>query len=254
MLVALTREVSPAIARCELTHLTRTPIDVAVARRQHAEYERCLSALGCVVTSIDAGDEMPDSVFIEDTAVVLEEMALVTRPGAVSRRAEVSAVAEMLRMYRRVTSIEPPGTMDGGDVLVVNRRVFVGLSTRTNAAGAEQLSRIAMPFGYAVETITVRECLHLKSAVTAIGDDAVLLDPRWVDAERFAAFEVVEIDPAEPGAANALRVGETLVFPPAFPRTRARLEGRGYTVCGVDVSELAKAEGAVTCCSLVFRA
>ena len=253
-LVAVTREISPAIVRCELTHLARAPIDVALARRQHAEYEQRLSALGCVVNRLDAGEEMPDSVFIEDTAVVLDEVAIVTRPGAESRRGEISAVSQVLRAYRSVIGIEPPGTMDGGDVLVAGRRVFVGLSTRTNAAAADQLARILSPFGYSVETITVRECLHLKSAVTAVDDDVVLLNRRWVDAERFTAFDVIDVDPAEPAAANALPVGGALIFPTGFPRTRERLERRDYRVCGVDVSELAKAEGAVTCCSLVFRA
>jgi dimethylargininase len=253
MLMALTREISPAIVHCELTHLRRAPIDVALARLQHADYERCLSMLGCAVTRLDAGDEMPDSVFIEDTAVVLDELAVVTRPGAESRRGETPGVARALRPYRAQVEIEPPGTLDGGDVLVAGRRVFVGLSTRTNADAAGQMTRALAPFGYSVDTIPVRQCLHLKSAVTALANDAVLLNPDWVEAGRFREFQIVEVDPREPSAANALRVGGAIVFPAAFPRTRERIEERGYTLHAIDTSELAKAEGGVTCCSVIFR-
>jgi dimethylargininase len=254
MLTALTREISASIVNCELTHLARAPIDVAIARWQHDEYERCLSALGCVVTRLEADDSMADSVFIEDTAVVVDELAIVMRPGAESRRSETAAVAKALGRHRRVVEIAAPGTIDGGDVLVAGRHVFIGISTRTNQSAADQMEHILAPLGYSVETITVRECLHLKSAVTALGDDVLLLNPEWVDAGRFAGFEVVAVDRSEPSAANAVRVGSAVVFPSAFPLTRQRIERRGYGVFSVDAGELAKAEGAVTCCSIIFPA
>ncbi len=252
-LVALTRDVSPTIAQCELTHLVRTPIDPAVARTQHAAYERLLRTLGCDVRRGAPAPDHPDAVFIEDTAVVVDELAVVTRPGAASRRPETAAVESALGALRPLARIAAPGTLDGGDVLVVGRRVFVGRTGRTNDAGIAQLRVLLAPFGYDVRGVDVTGCLHLKSAVTAVDDATVLLNPVWVGAEPFAGLRVVEVDAAEPMGANVMRVGGQLVHGASYPRTRARLTQLGFTVHAVDVSELAKAEGAVTCCSLLVQ-
>jgi dimethylargininase len=250
---ALTRAVSPAMNSCELTHLSRVAIDVALAETQHAAYERALGALGCVVDRIAADSTMPDSVFIEDTAVVLDEIGVLMRPGASSRQPEVDGVREALRAYRMLATIEAPGTMDGGDVLVIGRSVFVGASGRTNAEGIGQFRRHLAPFGYSVTPVLVTGCLHLKSAVTALAEGHVLINPEWLDASLFNQYEQIAVDRAEPHAANVVRVGSTLLYPDAFARTAERLTRAGFEVTTVDVSELAKAEGAVTCCSLVFR-
>jgi dimethylargininase len=254
MMVALVREVSAAIDRCELTHLSREPIDLLLARAQHESYGRRLAEAGCRVECLAAGADMPDSVFIEDIAVVLDEIAVIARPGAASRRSETSGVAEALRRYRPLHPIESPGTLDGGDVLRVGRYVFVGRSRRTNQAGIDQLCRLLTPYGYDVVPVDVRACLHLKSAVTAVGADLLLINRTWLPAEPFSGFDAVEVHPGEPAAANALRVGDRIVYPSAFPRTLERLERRGLSVRTVDASEVAKAEGAVTCCSLIFSA
>jgi dimethylargininase len=248
---AITREVSSGIAQCELTHVTREPIDVDRARRQHDAYEDCLKDAGYSVTRLAAGAEMPDSVFVEDIAVVFDELAIVTRPGAASRRAETTGVADALRPLRPLHAIEPPGTIDGGDVLTVGRRVFIGESRRTNAEAIAQIGAILAPYGYTVVGVAVRGCLHLKSAVTAIADDTLLINRDWAPSEPFRPFGLVDVDPAEPMGANALRLHDRVIYPATFPRTRARLEGRGIRVVDVDVSEIAKAEGAVTCCSLI---
>ena len=254
MLTAVTRRVSPAIVRCELTHLERRAIDVERAEGQHRAYEALLAGLGCTVHSLPAEPDLPDSVFVEDAAVVLPELAVITRPGAPSRRPETAGVAAALAPYRTLARIEPPGTLDGGDVLAAGRRVFVGRSTRSDAEGVAQLRRLLEPHGYTVESVEVRGCLHLKSAVTQVASDAMLVNPAWVDTAAFGAWRLVEVDTAEPFAANALLVAGRAVYPEAFPRTRARLAAAGVEVAAVDVSELAKAEGAVTCCSLVFEA
>jgi dimethylargininase len=251
-LVALTRDMTTAIVQCELTFLPRTPIDLELARRQHAAYERCLVALGCDLRRLSAAPEMADSVFIEDTALVLDEVAIVMRPGADSRRAETMAVAEALAPYRTVHSIAAPATIDGGDVLVAGRRIFVGLSSRTTPEAAAELRCIVAPFGYSVHEMAVDGCLHLKSAVTALSDDVLLVNRAWVDAARFDGFALVDVDPAEPSAANALRVGAAIVLPSEFPRTRDAIATRGFDVHTVGAGELAKAEGGVTCCSLIF--
>lgn len=250
---AIVAEVSPSIGRCELTHLRREPIDVERARAQHRAYEECLRELGCRVERLPAADELPDSVFVEDAAVVFPELAVLCRPGAASRRPEVPRVERALGVHRRLVRIDEPGTMDGGDVLVLGRDVFVGLSGRTNRDGAAQLRSLLAPHGYRVRAVEVDGCLHLKSAATAIGPRAVLVQPEWVDAGAFTGFDRVEVHPAEPFAANALVVGGTAIYADAHPRTRRRLEDRGVPVRGLDVSELARAEGAVTCCSLVFE-
>ena len=254
MLIAVTREISPSIQNCELTHLQREPIDLDRARAQHRQYEQCLSDLGCKIVSLPAEPELPDSVFVEDTAIVLDELAVITRPGAVSRRPETASVAAALAPWRPLFHLGPPGTLDGGDVLVAGRRVFVGRSLRSDEAGYGQLRDLLAPRGYTVVPVPVRGCLHLKSAVTAVAADRLLVNPAWVDGSVFAGLGTVDVDPAEPHAANALRIGDSIVFPAAFERTRRRLEGAGIGVVTVDISELARAEGAVTCCSLVFEA
>lgn len=253
MWIAIAREVSPALGDCELSYVERAAIDVARAGAQHREYRRALAALGCRVLTLPGEAALPDSVFVEDAAIVLDEVAVLTRPGAASRRGEVDSIADALRGYRPLLAIEAPGTLDGGDVLRLGRTLYVGESARSNAAGIAQLRELLAGYGYAVQGVPTHGCLHLKSAVTQLDDGTVLLQPAWVAREHFAGFRVIEVDPAEPHAANVLRVGSALLMPASFPRTRQRLLDTGFDVTAVDVSELQKAEGAVTCCSLVFR-
>ena len=252
--MALTREVSPAFQSCQLTHLPRVPIDLDRAREQHAAYEWALVEEGCTVRRLDSGPNMPDAVFIEDIAVVLEEGAVICRPGAEARRAETPGVVEALvRHGRPLQQIQAPGTLDGGDLLVVGREVFVGASARTNRAAIDQLSGMLAAVGYTVRAVPVRGCLHLKSAVTTVAPDTLLINREWVPADAFRGQSLLDVDPQEPHAANALTIGEVVIYPASFPRTRERLERRGLRLRPVDVDELQKAEGAVTCCSLLFE-
>jgi dimethylargininase len=253
MLIALTRAVSPSIVDCELTHLERETIDYADAAAEHAEYERRLAELGAIVRRLPAAPSLPDAVFVEDTAVVVDELAVITRPGAESRRPETATVAPQLAEYRRCVAIEPPGTLDGGDVLIVDREVYVGRSTRTNDAGVEQLRRALEPLGYRVTPVPVTRCLHLKSAVSRVAGRTLLLNPDWIAPEAFPGYAQVSVDPAEPGAANALALGGALLHPAHYARTRARLAAAGLTVIPVSMTEMAKAEAGMTCCSIVFE-
>jgi dimethylargininase len=196
---------------------------------------------------------LPDSVFIEDTAVVVDELAVMSRPGAESRRPEVAGVADVLRRYRPLAAITSPGTLDGGDVKRVGRVLYVGQSGRTNDEGIGQLRSHLAPLGYEVRAVRPTGCLHLKTAVTAVSDHAVLLNPEWISPAFFDGLDVIAIDPMEPFAANVVRVGNAVLTASAFSRTRRILEGRGIEVHVVDVSELAKAEGAVTCCSILLE-
>ncbi len=249
--IAFTRDVSDAIVRCELTHLAREPIDLARARAQHRAYEARLAALGCEVRRLPDAPALADAVFVEDTVVVVDEVAVLARPGAASRRPEVASMAEALAPLRRTVRVEAPGTIEGGDVLRVGRTVFVGRSSRTNDAGFAALEAAVGPFGYDVRQVAVDGCLHLKSAVTAVGERLLLVNRAWIDTAALAGFDLVDVDPSEPFAANALPVGGAVIHGAAFPRTRARLVSRGVAVEPVDLSELAKAEGAVTCCSVI---
>lgn len=259
MYLAITREVSPAFASCELTHLERQPIDVQRAEHQHHAYEDALRALGCEVVSLPAEAALPDSVFVEDTAVIVDEAAILTRPGADSRKPETASIARALEKYRPLYAIQAPGTLDGGDVLRLGKRIYVGLTTRSNPAAIEQMNAFLGPYGYTAVGVPITGCLHLKSAVTQVAGASahsagtLLVNPAWIDVSLFGGWKLIEVDPSEPSAANALLIGETIIYPANYPLTRSRLEAQGIPLKAVDISEMIKAEGAVTCCSLVFQ-
>jgi dimethylargininase len=251
--VAITRAVSPSFAACELTYQARVPIDVARAAAEHAAYEDALRALGASVVRAAPAPELPDAVFVEDTAVVLDEIAILARPGAPVRRAEVASVSEVLGRYRPLATMASPATLDGGDVLRAGRALFVGISSRTGREAVEQLARLLRPWDYRVVGVAVTECLHLKSAVTEVADGLLLANPRWVRAADFAPLEVLPVSEEEPGAANALKLGGAVVFPEHYPLTARRLTEAGIRVLPVPNREIAKAEGGVTCCSLIVE-
>lgn len=252
MRVAITRPVSRSINACELTHVARTPIDLEAARRQHAAYEQALDSLGVRVVRAPELPEHPDAVFVEDTAIVLDELAVLTRPGAPSRRPEVDAMAGELAHFRRTVRIEAPATLDGGDVLRLGRTLYAGRTARTSTAGIDALRALVAPYGYDVVAVDVEGALHLKTAVTQVSPDWILVNPAWVDPGVFGGYDALTVDPDEPFAANAVLVNGALVHSSAFPRTQAMLRAHGLHVVAVDASELAKAEGGVTCCSLLF--
>jgi dimethylargininase len=233
--------------------LQREPIDYARAVAEHEQYEAALRELGCKVERLPDAPDLPDSVFVEDAVVVFDDVAVVARPGAASRRPEVDAMAAALAPHRPLAFIETPGTLDGGDVLITPGRVFVGISGRTNEEGVRQLRAIVAPRGFEVIAVPVTGCLHLKSAVTLASLPGLLvINPDWVDAARFTNFVLIEVDPSEPAAANVLRVGARVICAAEHPKTRARLEAAGLQPLPVPAGELAKAEGGVTCCSVIL--
>jgi dimethylargininase len=252
MLTAITRAVSPAITRCELTFLKREPIDYPRAVEQHRRYEACLAELGAHVISLPAEPDYPDSMFVEDPALVLDEIAIVNPMGVESRRGECDSLARLLEQYRPLAWLREPATLEGGDVLRMGRRVFVGISPRTNAAGIEQLTDILRPFGYTVDSVELRGCMHLKSGCSALADDTILVNRKWIDTSKFDGFELVDVAACEPHAANVLRVGGTVIMAECFPETRRIAERRGYRVRSLDISELQKAESGLTCSCLLF--
>ena len=254
MKIAITREVSREIVHCELTHLVRNPIDIERARAQHAQYESALKSLGLAVLSLPEEPTLGDSVFVEDTALVLDECAIITRPGADSRKPETESIAKILAPYRKLFFIDPPARVDGGDILRVGKNIYVGLSTRSDTNAIEQMQEFLEPYGYQVHGVTVTGCLHLKSAVTQVNEKILLINSAWVDRKNFPGMEFIEIESSEPYAANVVMIGDTIIYPTNFPKTRKKLEDAGIKMVTVDADELAKAEGAVTCCSLIFEA
>jgi dimethylargininase len=253
-LKALTRAPGASLAACALTYVSRQPIDVARALAQHADYEALLRALGLQVERLADAPYMPDGVFVEDTAIVVDEIAVMTSMAVPERRGESATVAAALAKYRQLAFLQPTATIDGGDVLRIGHDIFIGLSTRTNADAIDQATRLLAPFGYRVHPVAVSGCLHLKTGCSHPGGDAVLINPAWIDAGPFAGFEHIEVDADEPFAANALAVNGVVILPSACPRTAERLASRGAVVRTIDISELAKAEAGLTCMSIIFTA
>jgi dimethylargininase len=253
MLTAITRAVSPAIVNCELTFVERKPIDLTRAREQHRAYQQLLEKLGARVISLPAESALPDAMFVEDPAIALDELAVILPLGTDSRRPEAESLAKALAPFRKLAYITAPATIEGGDVLRIGRKLFVGLTTRSNDEGLRQLTAILAPHRYQVVGVSVTGCLHLKSAVTFLGQNTLLANRAWFDATPFAAYDWVEVAPGEPHAANALALGGTIIFPASFPQTRARIEAAGFHVTTLDISELQKAESGLTCSSLLFQ-
>ena len=252
MRLAITRAVSPSLANCELTYVQREPIDYPRAVAQHRAYADLLRQLGLTVVELAADPALPDCCFVEDIAVVLDEVAVLTRPGAPSRRGETAAVASALQAYRPLVHLEAPARIDGGDVLVLGKRILVGLSNRTDAAGLRAFDEAVRPHGYTVEPVAMQGCLHLKTAVTAAAPGLLLVNPEWIEAAPLRGLDQVTVDAAEPWAANVVSVAGSVIAAAGFPRTADRLRARGLDVRTVDVSEFQKAEGGVTCKSLLL--
>jgi dimethylargininase len=273
MLIAITRQVSPSINRCELTYHAKEPIDIANAIAQHEAYEECLRSLGLRVVSLAAEPGLPDAVFVEDAAIVVDEVAVIPVMGAASRRPETESLARALSAYRPMNFMQPPATLDGGDVMRIGRRIFVGASSRTNAEGISQLRATLAPLDYDVTAVDVRQCLHLKSGCSYVGRDLILVNRELVDVKQLAGFDLIDVPRSEPGAANVLliedandgakeavvndvsetSVKDVVIVPSSFPQTVALLEARGFNVKPIDVSEFQKAEGGVTCKSIIFN-
>lgn len=254
MIIAITRPPTEALTRCELTHLVREPIDVARALEQHRAYEAVLAECGARVVSLPPEPDLPDAVFVEDTAVVLDDVAVIARLGAESRRAETERVARALADYRPLERIDEPATLDGGDVVRMGDLLLVGASTRTNPDGVRQLGAIARRHGYQTRPVPLSECLHLKSACTHVGGGRLLVSPGWLDEDAVADLTLIRVPSEEPHGANTLLVGDVVVMAEGAPRTRELLEGHGIQVRTVDLSELQKAEAGGSCMAIILEA
>jgi dimethylargininase len=246
----LVRAPSSRLAEGIVTHISRTPVDVGLAVAQHAAYAGALAASGWTVTQVPPADDCPDSVFVEDAVVVCGDLAVLTRPGAPARRAEVAGAAQAVRsLGLRTANIEEPGTLDGGDVLQAGHTVYVGRGGRTNGEGIRQLRGILAPLGRTVTAVPLRSVLHLKSAVTALPDGTFLLLPDLVPAELFPAVRPVQ---EEAGCHVVPLGGDRVLIAASAPRTAELLADLGFTPVVVDISEFEKLEGCVTCLSVLL--
>lgn len=248
----LVRPPSPALADGELTHLERVPVDAALAATQWARYVDVFRDLGWSVRELPAADTHPDGVFVEDTVVVFDDLVVLTRPGALSRRGEIQSMRPVAEATgREVAEITEPGTLEGGDILKVGRTVYVGRTLRTDAEGAAQLRALLEPRGWDVVEVPVTKALHLKSAVTALPDGTVIGYPPLVDDP--ALFESFLPVPEAEGTAVVVLDQDTVLLSEGAPGTAALLRERGLTVRTTPVSEFEKLEGCVTCLSVRVR-
>ena len=252
-MIAITHVPSPKMEQCERTYVAWTPIDHRRAARQHEEYCRMLRACGADVVTLDINLDLPDCAFVEDTAIVLDEVAVLASMGAESRCAEPAGIELELRKYREIHRIQTPATIEGGDVLCVGRKLLVGLSSRTNRAGVNALEAVVRRYGYEIVLVPVRHCLHLKTACSALPDQSLLINPAWFDVRSLRGFELVPVPEAEPWAANVALVGNAVCIAANHEETGCVIRERGFEVNTIDLSEFAKAEGGVTCLSILLR-
>lgn len=253
MLTAITRAVSSAFANCELSFIDRKPIDMEKARAQHHGYEKLLEKLGARVISLPEEKELPDAMFVEDPAIVLDEVAIICPLGTETRRKEAPSLAAALEKFRKLVYVKLPGMLEGGDVLRIGKKLFVGLTQRSNPEGIRQLAVIGAAYGYDLTAVPVTGCLHLKSAVTYLGKNTLLGNRGWFDWERLEGFEWIDVHPEEPHAGNALAMKDAVIFPASFPRTAALLKEKDFHLELLDIAELQKAESGLTCSSLIFE-
>ena len=252
MFYAITHLPSPQLQNCELTFLQSEPIDMLKVTAQHTAYCAMLERCGATVVVLDENQDCPDSVFVEDPVIVFDEIAVLTSMGVASRRKESEAMARVFAKYRTVKRIELPAKIEGGDVLKVGKKIFVGLSPRTNKEGIQALESIIKPYGYSVIPVNVTGCLHLKTGCTALDDKTVLINAAWVDANAFEGFTQIAVPEDEPFGANVLKMGDVLCMNEAFPKSIALVKSLGYNVDSCDITEFVKAEAGLTCMSVPF--
>ena len=251
-MIAITHVPSPKMEECQRSFVAPSRIDFELALRQHEQYCHMLGKCGAEVRTLRVNLRLPDCAFVEDTAIVLDEVAVLSSMGTEARRAEPAGIAPELRRFREVHPIKLPATIEGGDVLRVGGVLFVGLSSRTNQAGVAALEDIVCRYGYRVVPVPVHGCLHLKTACAALDDTKLLVNPAWVDTAALGGCELVRVAEEEPWGANVVRVGSRICVSANHPRTAATILAAGFDVQTVDVSEFAKAEGGVTCLSILF--
>lgn len=250
---AIVRAIPNSFSHAITHNVPTAPINVELAKKQHRQYVDTLRSLGLTIVELPAQEQLPDSCFVEDTAVFLDKVALITMPGALSRRAETQSVREVLSGYATsVTEMTLPATLDGGDCMRVGPRIYVGLSARTNQDGITLLKNTFAPLGFQVISVPLTDILHLKCVVSPLGSNRILLAEGTVAPRCFEPNEIVFAPKEEQYAANCISIGNDVIMPAGFPITQRRLQWEGYKVHALDMSEIRKADGSMTCSSILF--
>lgn len=250
--IAIVRDVPDSFQKCLTSFHTKVQIDVALAKHQHQQYCNTLSSLGLKLIRIEADDTLPDCCFTEDTAIVVDDFAVITIPGAPGRILETIEIEKILSPLKTIVHITNPGTIDGGDVLKIGKKIFIGNSARTNVEGISQVDTIVKPLGYEVIPVKIQDTLHLKSVCTYLGGGCILLAEGYLDDKIFSEYDKVVVPKEEEYCANCLVVKGNVLIPKGFPKTKGLIEMKGYRVVELDMSEIEKAEGALTCLSVIF--
>lgn len=253
MLTALTRQVSDAMNECQLTYAERQSINIEKAQLQHQNYERYLESAGIKVISLETDSSLPDCTFVEDTAIVTDELAIITHMGAVSRRAESAKIVSALEKFRPLEFINNSGNIEGGDVIKVGKTLYVGISSRTNLDGIKQLTQILFPYKYEIVPVKVHGCLHLSTGATFLGNQTFLVNPRWIDISEFERFDIVTVAENESWAGNTLNLKGKILLSESSLRTAEKISKKGFEVATIDISELEKAEAGLTCMCVLFE-
>ncbi len=252
MLSVITHLPSPSLGECELTFLNSEPIDIKKAQKEHEAYREMIKSCGANVIVKDENIDLPDSVFVEDPIIVFDEVAVLTSMGVESRRKESASMEKIFAKYREIKRIELPAKIEGGDVLKIGKRIYVGKSARTNAQGIRDLREILTPYGYEVIAVKVSGCLHLKTGCTALDENTVLINPEWLDSKVFSDFRQIIVPKEEPFGANILKINETICMNEAFVKTIELVKTLGYSVKSTDITEFVKAEAGLTCMGVPF--
>ena len=250
---AITRRPSASIVEGLRAVDTGVP-DLTTFLQHHRDYVKALKSTGAQVTELPEMEDYPDSVFVEDAALCLREAAIIMRPGAPSRLGEAARMRPVLEsLYETVLTINGPGTIEGGDILVTEREILAGRSARTNAAGIAELTELVAPLGYAVREVeTPPDVLHFKTDCSLLDGETILATERLAKTGSFEGYRVIETAPGEEASANSIRFNKLVVFPFGFSQTLSRLQEQGFEVCEVGNSEAAKLDGGMSCLSLRF--
>lgn len=249
---AIVRDVPESFNRCVSNSNTYDDIDTELAKLQHQQYCKTLSLLGINLIRLDTDDSLPDCCFTEDTAVIIDDLAIITSPGIESRVAETIALEKTLALYKGIFRISQPGTIEGGDVLRIERTLYIGISSRTNSEGIRQMAAILEPRGYCIVPVEIRNTLHLKSVCTYLGNGLIIVAEGYFDLNIFSGFEKIIVPEEEAYCANCLSVNRRVIIPKGFPKTKELLEEKGLLVIELEMSEFRKADGALTCLSVIF--
>jgi len=249
---AIVRDVSDTFQECVTSFHTKVQIDVALAKRQHRHYCNILSSLGLKLISIEADDILPDCCFTEDTAIVIDDLSIITYPGTPSRVRETIEIEKILSPLKTIVHINEPGTIEGGDVLKIGKKIYIGSSSRTNEEGIRQVALVVEPKGYQVIPVKIKNTLHLKSVCTYMGRGCILLAEGYLDDTIFSEYDKVIVPKEEEYCANCLVVQGNVLIPKGFPKTKQLIENKGFPIIEIEMSEIEKAEGALTCLSVII--